>query len=170
MIADPQSPVCRKPAGGVAAVELSSAANIREAAFDGGGSLQRCTQLDFADDEAVMRCRLLEDRSSLVERLSVEGGAAIVTHTLRLVADRNTARAWLEPRFAEELMCCGCVAAVTLADGRRVVAGVSRKFGTGQPLKLRSLTVDSGCRATDQPAVELVLESQDTAFAAALNE
>ena len=169
MIADSQSSVCRKPAGGVAAVKLTAAANVRQADFADGAARSTCVQLDMADDEAVMECRLLEERSSLVESLSVEGASAAVKHSLRLVADRNLAEAWLEPRFVAEMLCRGAVAVVTLTDGRRLVAGVSRRFGLEQPLRLKSLTVDSGRRAVDEPTVELLLESVDTSFAATMN-
>lgn len=164
MIAEPASPVCRKPVGGVAAVELSAVANVRDFEFDDDGSL--CRLLIFADDNAVMRCRLIEERSSFVESLSVEGGAVSVLHTLRLVADRNMAERCLEPDFIGELVCGGAVAAVTLADGRRFAVGLSRRFGSEQPLRLRTLKADSGCRAVDEPTLEMVLESADTSFAA----
>lgn len=167
MIADPASPVSRKPAGGVAAVQLASAANLREYDFSDGGA--RCTRLFFADNGAVMQCQLLEERSSFDESLTTEGGAAAVVHRLSLVADRNMAAAWLTPDFVSELICCGGVAMVLLADGRRFVVGISRKFGAEQPLRLKSLKTASGRRAVDEPTVELVLESADTAFAATLN-
>ena len=168
MIADPTSPVCRKPAGGVAAVELSAAANIRDIEFEEGGGLTVCSLLNFADNSAVMRCELLEERSSFVETLTADGSSVAVKHTLKLVADRNMAQGWLEPRFISEAMCGGIVALVTLADGRRFIAGVSRKFGLEQPLRLKSITVDSGRSATDEPEVILILESFDTAFASTL--
>ena len=161
MLADPSSPVCRKPAGGVAAAEIAAVANIREALFDNPQSVE----LHFADPNAVMKCQLLEDRSSFTEKLESDGRSAKVRHTLRLVADRNLAQAWLDTAFTAELMCRGAVAAITLTDGRRLAIGLSRKFGTEQPLRLKSLTVDSGCKASDEPTVELHLESVDTAFA-----
>ena len=163
MIADPKSPVCRKPAGGVAAVELTAAANVRDVRFDTAGL---CSQLDLADEQAVMQCELLEERSSLVETLSAEGGAVAVNHRLQLVADRNLAHAWLQPEFVAEALRRGVVAVVTLADGRRLLAGASSKFGLEQPLRLKTLKVASGTRALEAPTVELALESSDTAFAA----
>lgn len=169
MIANPQSPVFGKPAGGVAAVQLFSTANIRDLEFSDDGPQYRCTRLEFCNPEAVMQCRLLEDRSSLVEQLSTDNGPAAVTHTLRLTADRNFAEAWLDPRFTAELMAYGAAAVVTLSDGRMLLAGVSRKFELEQPLRLKLLKVDSGCRPADEPTVELVLESVDTAFAAQLD-
>lgn len=168
MIANPQSPVFGKPAGGVAAVQLLSAANIREAEFSAGNTRCTCIALGFCDPQAVMQCRLLEERSSFVEKLTVDEGPAAVTHTLHLVADRNLAEAWLEPAFTAELMTRGAAAVVTLTDGRRVLAGVSRKFGLEQPLRLKLLKVDSGRRLADEPTVEMVLESVDTSFAAQL--
>ena len=168
MIADPRSPVSRKPAGGVAAVELSAATNILE--YDFGDDEAQCQHLRFADPKAVMQCRLLEERSSFVETLSADCASTAVTHTLKLVADRNLAEAWCGRDFISEMVCAGAVAVVTLADGRRLAVGISRKFGLEQPLRLKSLKVDSGRCAVDQPTVEMVLESADTAFAAALNE
>ena len=167
MITDPRSPAGRKPVGGVTAVELAAAANIREAEFDDAGSL--CTRLEYCDPQSVMQCRLLEERSSFTETLSADGAAVCIRHTLRLVADRNTAEAWMSPDFISELLCAGVVAAVTLADGRRFAAGLSRRFGLEQPLRLRSLKADSGCAAADEPTLEMVLESYDTGFAPRLS-
>lgn len=161
---DSQSPVRRKPSGGVRFVALTTAGNLREAEFADDG--RTCRPVEAWDDGAVMRCRLLEERSSCTESLMVEGGAVAVKHRLHLVADRNLAAAWLEPDFIAEALCGGLAAAATLGDGRRLLLGVSPKFGIEQPLRLRSLTVDSGSRADDAPTVEMVLESVDTSFAA----
>lgn len=169
MINNPQSPVVRKPVGGVAAVLLTSVDNILDAEFADNGRGEICLHLRFGSDSEVMECRLLEDRSSFVETMESSATTASVTHRLTLVADRNLAEGWLEPGFTAELLNRGAAAVITLADGRQLLAGVSRKFGCEQPLRLKKLNVDSARQPVDEPTVVLVLESVDTAFAAQLN-
>lgn len=169
MKSNPRSPALRKPVGGVAAVMLTSVANIREAEFARDSALPTCTKLQFCNENEVMKCRLIEEHSSFVETLAADGQITSVTHTLRLVADRNLAEGWLEPRFTTEMMTSGGAAVVTLADGRTLVAGISRKFDREQPLRLRTIKVSSACKRIEPPTVEMVLESVDTAFAAALD-
>ena len=168
MTADPRSPVCLKPAGGVAEAALTSAANLLEVQFDDSGSIPHCSLLRLADPAAVMHCRLIEDDSSLVETLDARNGFPVVTHSLSLTADRNLAEAWLNPQFAREAAAHGLTAFVKLNDGRQLLLGVSRRFGIEQPLRILSITVDSGRKPADQPAIRLLLESADTAFAATL--
>lgn len=166
MLADPRALAVRKPVGGVAAVMLTSAANIRSILFEQSSNATICTRLIFADRSAVMECPLLEQQSSFTERLATSGGSHLITHTLRLVADRNLAEAWLHPSFANEIAVDGAVALVTLADGRIYVVGLSQRFGDEQPLRIKSLTADSARRLAETPTVELILEAADTDFAA----
>lgn len=166
MKSDPRSSVRRKPAGGVGSVKLAAVSNVAAAAFDDEGAV--CTLCDFADATQVMECRILEDESAFVERLTADSGVFAVRHTLSVVADRNLAEAWLGAPFLEESRCGGFVAQVTLNDGRRLLAGYSKRFGGEQPLRIRSIEVASGRRPAERPTVTLVLENLDTTFAARL--
>lgn len=167
MRSDSRSPVCRKPAGGVRSAALAAADDIETLLFSDDGS--RCEVFRLRDGAQVMECHLVEDRSSFAETLTLDDGAPLVRHTLTLAADRNSAAAWLEGRFLDDVRRAGVVAAVTLEDGRTLLAGASRRFALEQPLRMKSLAADSGKHHADAPALVLVLESLDTSFAAALD-
>ena len=160
---NPQSPVRRKTAGGVRLACLTAADNIRSLKMN--RSRTRCLGYSVFDDEQVMRVPLVENRSSLVERLVFNQGRPVVTHTVTLVADRNMAQAWLEPDFAAEAQRSGIVVDLMLHDGRRIFAGCSAHFAVEQPMRIKSLTADSGAKPSDVPTLTLVLESVDTDFA-----
>ena len=120
----------------------------------------------FVDKGAVMSCSLLEDRSSFDEKFTFEEGVVAVQHTLRLVADRNLAGAWLEAEFQREAVQRGLCAVVTLNDGRQLLVGYSARFGAQQPLRIARIETSSGGKLSDVPTVILQLESFDTSAAA----
>ena len=163
---DSQNPVRPKHAGGVRAAELTPVTNLSDVSFDDGSGWNGCT---LADRTRTIRCTLLEDRSSFEERFTVEDGIMKVTHTLRLVSDRNFAADWLEADFIDDGRNRGFAAAITLGDGRICLVGYSKKFKAEQPLLLKSQTVLSGEKPLDAPTVELLLESVDTSPAAIKN-
>ena len=161
---DSQLPVRHKPAGGVRSAVLLLPSVYGDLFFSADGTSCECIR----PQGEVHRCRLADGRSSFDETLEVKGGTRTVTHRLRLVADRDAAEEWLKPDFIQLLRFTGVAADITLADGRRLLAGVSAHMYDKQPLRLRSIDVASGCRLADVPSVTMVLESTDSAFAAAL--
>ena len=86
---DPQSPVRRKPAGGVRSVRLTAVSNLGTVTFIANGAV--CSLCEIADEGQVMECRPIEDESEFVEKLTADDGSFAVRHTLRVVSDRNGA-------------------------------------------------------------------------------
>lgn len=161
-----QSSSHRKPVGGVRSVVLTATDNVAEALFATGGTL--CTSLNFADEEALMECELLEESSCFEEELTSESGVVAVAHRLTLVAERNAADGWLAPEFRAESLEGGLCAVVTLNDGRTLLVGYSERFGAKQPLRVVSIRSSSGTRRTDPPTVTLTLENFDTSIASVI--
>ncbi len=126
----------KRPAGGVAAVEL--------------------LPCDGAPQPAI---ELVEGRSSYTEECLCDGGAVRVRHTLTLVVPRTTAAA-LVP-LAEGLALSGATAVVTTGAGERLTVGWSERFGREQPLRLRSFVLATGERASAGNAAVLRFESED---------
>lgn len=127
----------RKPAGGVTAAELVP-----------------------RDGSPQPEVALVEERSSYAEEYVSDGGIVRVHHTLTLVVSRETA-AGLAP-LAEGLAREGATALVTTAAGERLTVGWSERFGTEQPLRLRSFVLGTGERPAEGNAAVLRFESDDT--------
>lgn len=147
-----------KPIGGVEFCELHFADSLASISFED----EECC-LEFMDDGIAVT--LADDLSSFVERLDCDRGVAKVEHRLRLVAQRNEADEWLDRNFMRRAAHAGIIALLTLNDGRTLAVGVSQHLGTEQPLRLGSLTCDSGVAPADTPRVILELHSTDTALA-----
>ena len=164
MAQNPQKPVRRKPAGGVRAVLIASAERFIATFSDDG---TKCSTDD--GPETMIACPLIDDRSSFDERLEIRGGVKTVTHTLKLVADRDAAGRWFHPSFIHLLRHTGVVARIEMGDGRHLIAGTSANIPCGHPLKLRSIEALSGCSNADRPTAVMVLQCTDDAFAAEID-
>ena len=150
-----------KPVGGVELCELHFADSVEALSFESEGC-----DIEFADNG--LEVRLMDDRSTFVERVECDKGVVKVAHTLHLVALRNDAQQWLDEEFVHRAVRTGVVARLTLNDGRRLIVGVSRHLTTEQPLRLESLVCDSGSAPSDSPTITLCLQSSDTALASAI--
>ena len=150
-----------KPIGGVELCELHFADSVEALSFESEGC-----DIEFADNG--LEVRLMDDRSTFVEKVECDKGVVKVTHTLRLVALRSDAEEWLDKEFIHRATRSGVVARLALNDGRGLIVGASRHLTTEQPLRLESLVCDSGSTPSDTPTVTLCLQSSDTALATAI--
>lgn len=107
---------------------------------------------------------LMDDRSTYNQMLSSNKGVCTVTHTLRLVAYKDSAVAWLESHFIRRASIQGVVAELTLNDGGSVKVGYSEALLYQQPLRLSKVEIESGSSAEHIPTVVLTLCSQDTSL------
>ena len=105
---------------------------------------------------------LADDRSFSLQTLKVENGVLVVEHTLTLVAHIDDAAPWLEQSFIDRTILEGVVAMVTLNSGEQKWVGHSDKMLFEQPMRLRSVEIDSACSAAEIPTVKIVLYSEDT--------
>lgn len=105
---------------------------------------------------------LAEDRSSYVERLRVDDGVVVVEHTLTLVAHKECAAPWLEQQFIDRTIFEGVVAKITLNSGEQKSVGYSEKMLFEQPMRLKSIEIDSALSAEQIPTVKMILYSEDT--------
>lgn len=140
-----------KPVGGVVAAELFFVRDLGP-----GGTMEA---------GRGMAVELMDDGSSYVEELSARDGQVSVAHTLTLCSDRNLAPLWFDRRFLRLCAAEGVAALVTLATGERITAGLCRRYGSEQALRLRSLRFLSGERPNDSPRVVLTLECRDVTSA-----
>ena len=100
---------------------------------------------------------LIDDGSTYKEVLTAEKGCGVVKHTLVLKALYSSAAAWLSREFIEKATLVGVVARVTLNDLRQVTVGYSEALKFEQPLRLKSLEVDSKHSVGQTPTVTLEL-------------
>ncbi len=105
---------------------------------------------------------LIDDRSVYTQQLQVDGGVVVVEHTLRLVARRNDAQAWIDSFFVERAVLQGLKATVVLNDGREFEVGVCEALQYSTPLRLVELTADSATSVSQEPTVTLTLRSHNT--------
>lgn len=161
-----QSTSHRKPVGGIRSVLLSTIDNVAEVEFSAGGVL--CTSLKFVDDNAVVECALLDEKSTFEEEISPEGGVVAVHHRLVLISERDPVDGWLETELWRGGIHKGLCAVVTLNNGRKLLVGYSERFGAEQPLRVVAIKNSSQQRRVDMPTVTLTLENFDTSTAAVI--
>ena len=125
-----------KPVGGVRSVTLYAADTV-------GGVLAEV--------------ELIDDSSTYKEVLAAEKGCGVVRQTLTLKALYSSAAAWLSSGFIEEATLAGVVAKVTLNDLRQITVGYSEAMKLEQPLRLKSLEIDSKHSVEQTPTVTLEL-------------
>ena len=125
-----------KPVGGVRSVTLYAADTV-------GGVLAEV--------------ELIDDSSTYKEVLAAEKGCGVVRQTLTLKALYSSAAAWLSREFIEEATLAGLVAKVTLNDLRQITVGYSEILKFEQPLRLKSLEIDSKHSVEQTPTVTLEL-------------
>ena len=125
-----------KPVGGVRSVTLYAADTV-------GGVLAEV--------------ELIDDSSTYKEVLAAEKGCGVVRQTLTLKALYSSAAAWLSSEFIEEATLAGVVAKVTLNDLRQITVGYSEAMKLEQPLRLKSLEIDSKHSVEQTPTVTLEL-------------
>lgn len=107
---------------------------------------------------------LIDDSSSYIEEICVERGSAVVRHTLTLKALYSNAEDWLSSEFIDMATYCGVVAEVTLNDSRQITIGHSETLQLEQPMRIKSLVIDSARSVAETPTVTLVLYSEDVAI------
>lgn len=146
-----------KPVGGVESATLYPADAVGEALFSSRGC-----EVELSGETICVP--LLDDGSRYEERAECKRGIHKVSHTLHLVADRDSASEWFAADFLERASTDGVIAIVTLCDGRRLLLGYSAHFGDEQPLRLESLISNSGETLRDIPTATLCLVSHDTEF------
>lgn len=153
------SDTSRKPVGGILEIGITPADNVAGLYFDAAG---RCIGVSWRNPLLLAQLPLTDFRSSYAEQTESGGGIPLVRHTLTVVAGFDPGRAAFDTAFLAEAS-EGVAALVTLLSGARLLVGWSQRFKAEQPLRLRTLTFDSGCNRSDRPAATLVLESADTA-------
>ncbi len=142
-----------RPRGGVARVGLIPASKY-------AGSAPPATPAVWA---------FREDKARYSEETT--GGqpiAKMVRHTLEMEFAANPATRAAVDELRAAAASEGVVALVTMASGRVVVAGWSRRFGTRYPLRLVAESVSSGEAPADCPTVRVTLESTDADPASSL--
>ena len=137
----------RKPAGGITAAAITPAGNLLRAALGADGRA-----------EAVFRD---EQRSSYTELSDTQAGPQRVRHTLKLVVSREAARTLFGPAFRRTAATEGLIATVTAASGERLLIGWSARLGR-EPLRLGSVSNESGVKPLDGTPVVVTLTCEDT--------
>ena len=124
----------RKPAGGITAAAITPAGNLLRAALGADGRAEAV----FRDGTLLTRLPLAEQRSSYTELSDTQAGPQRVRHTLKLVVSREAARTLFGPAF-------------------RHTAATE-----GQPLRLGSVSNESGVKPLDGTPVVVTLTCEDT--------
>ena len=147
----------RKPAGGITAAAITPAGNLLRAALGADGRAEAV----FRDGTLLTRLPLAEQRSSYTELSDTQAGPHRVRHTLKLVVSREAARTLFDPAFRRTAATEGLIATVTAASGERLLIGWSARLGTEQPLRLGSVSNESGVKPLDGTPVVVTLTCED---------
>ena len=142
----------RKPAGGITAAAITPAGNLLRAALGADGRAEAV----FRDGTLLTRLPLAEQRSSYTELSDTQAGPQRVRHTLKLVVSREAARTLFGPAFRHTAATEGLIATVTAASGERLL------MGREQPLRLGSVSNESGVKPLDGTPVVVTLTCEDT--------
>ena len=148
----------RKPAGGITAAAITPAGNLLRAALGADGRAEAV----FRDGTLLTRLPLAEQRSSYTELSDTQAGPQRVRHTLKLVVSREAARTLFGPAFRHTAATEGLIATVTAASGERLLIGWSARLGRDQPLRLGSVSNESGVKPLDGTPVVVTLTCEDT--------
>ena len=148
----------RKPAGGITAAAITPAGNLLRAALGADGRAEAV----FRDGTLLTRLPLAEQRSSYTELSDTQAGPQRVRHTLKLVVSREAARTLFGPAFRHTAATEGLIATVTAASGERLLIGWSARLGREQPLRLGSVSNESGVKPLDGTPVVVTLTCEDT--------
>ena len=156
----------RKPAGGITAAAITPAGNLLLAALGADGRAEAV----FRDGTLLTRLPLAEQRSSYTELSDTQAGPQRVRHTLKLVVSREAARTLFGPAFRRTAATEGLIATVTAASGERLLIGWSARLGREQPLRLGSVSNESGVKPLDGTPVVVTLTCEDTDSAPELKQ
>lgn len=148
-----------KPVGGVRRVELFRPCHV--------AIVRRASQTEIevsAEAEAV-EVELTEDCSQYDERLRLWHGLRSVVHELQLTALRSDAAPWLDEEFLRRAEAEGVAARAEMMSGEVIWIGISRRFGTAQPLYIAAIESTSELSPRQRPTVRLTLVGEDCDFA-----
>ncbi len=148
-----------KPVGGVRSVELFRPCCVA-AAWSGQEA-----EIAPAQGASATTVPLMEDRSLYIEHLRQEHGLRSVVHELRIESDKADAAPWLEREFLRRAAAEGVVARVEMLSGEVLWAGISRRFGAAQPLRLAGMETSSELSPRQRPSVKMTLRGEDCDFA-----
>lgn len=144
-----------KPAGGIAAVRLTPAANL---AAEGEGAVR---VVDSSNTVAIpVICR----RGTYSEKAYVTDGFHSVAQRLAITASRDDMQEWLEADFRQQTLAQGMAALVELTDGETLAAGYD-PLSSKVVLRLTEFETQSGAKGGDYPEVRMVLECRTTCHA-----
>ena len=137
---------------------ITPAGNLLRAALGADGRAEAV----FRDGTLLTRLPLAEQRSSYTELSDTQAGPQRVRHTLKLVVSREAARTLFGPAFRHTAATEGLIATVTAASGERLLIGWSARLGREQPLRLGSVSNESGVKPLDGTPVVVTLTCEDT--------
>ncbi len=118
------------------------------------GALEETT-----DDITSYSIELAEEGSKYLEEWLVQGGRMAVQHTLTFVTHHDYSP--FSQRERERAVRQGMVADVTLSSGITIRLGATTVDETQYPLRLKSVTADSGDEAIEIPTTTWVWECID---------
>lgn len=151
---------CGKRNGGIRSLALVQAEAVQAADYDHDEGAWAGLTLETGKEFAVYHFK--EDEAAFTETAVANAAGVLVTHTLSFTLERmdtDSARAVRE-------LCNdapnGLVAIVTTNNDVSVLAGYSRRFGPGYPLRVQRADAVSGRKLTDTSMETVVLVSVDT--------
>ena len=152
------TPACGKKRGGVESIALVPAGHITNVEFEDG----KCIAITLDEGAEFSGFTLREGEACYTEESASGPGPALIVHTLVFALEMmDGASASVVEALCRNSM-DGLVAVVSLADGTRLMAGCSPRFGTAYPLRVGEVSSTSGRKAGDTPQRKLVLVSRDT--------
>ena len=131
----------RKPVGGVESVGLSVATDW------------------VAAPDSFSPIKMVENRTTYTEVINLRSGIKSISHTLRIVTEPEAQLFKSGDQYRAESF--GVVAKITLNNGMIFTVGSSPRFNIEQPLRLKSVTLESGAKPLDRPVKVWLWECED---------
>ncbi len=157
---------CADKCGGIRAISLARASDIKHIDFDPESLAFRSIAPE--DAAAFARFQFSENSASLLEEAVWEDADLVVRHTLRFSIDPVDARsADAIGQIARASQAAGLVALIETNAGQTLLAGYSQRFGARYPLRLATAATDPGTEKSERQARTVTLCSTDCSFAAA---
>lgn len=155
-----------KSCGGVQHLLLSPACNIHhlEMIPSNGTAV-----LKVHDPENIYSCVFAENGASYSEQIDNSGGIPSVYHRLEFHTDKIDRRSDTFIRMLTAASCCGWVAVITTCYPNRLIVGYSELHRAERPLRVETISADTGRGPANSGGEVIRLSSRDTVKASPID-
>ncbi len=145
--------------GGLKNIALINIDSIENASLN--SEQNAYTEITLAEGSGFAKYRFFEDEAEFTETVTRTNGALVVTHTISFALDKmGGATSAIIEELARESQ-NGLAAIVTTVNDDSFLVGYSPEFKKEYPLRLVSITGESGRQLSDPTRETIILRSED---------